>query len=127
MNKAEVVKTLIGAEKQCGLVDTLHRVFGKNIRVNVGFSQKVCNSSIEELALSVRSYNALRRANVTTLGDLIERLNEGGLKSIRNLGSKSFSEIQTKIMVYGFELLSDREKEKFFLYLVDNNTSLSMR
>ena len=77
------------------------------------------------MALSVRSYNALRRANVTTLGDLIERLNKGGLKSIRNLGAKSFSEIQTKIMVYGFELLSDKEKEEFFRYLVDNNTSLS--
>ena len=127
MNKEEVIKTLIEAEKKCGIVDTLHRVFGKNIQVNVGFSVNTCNSSIEELALSVRSYNALRRANVTTLGDLIERLNEGGLKSIRNLGAKSFSEIQTKIMVYGFELLSDKEKEEFFRYLVDNNTSLSKR
>ena len=127
MNKAEVVKNLIDAEKQCGLIETLHRVFGKNIRVNVGFSKNACNNSIEELALSVRSYNALRRANVTTLDDLIERLNEGGLKSIRNLGAKSFSEIQTKIMLYGFELLSDKEKEEFFRYLVDNNTSLTKR
>lgn len=110
MNKAEVVKTLMDAEKQCGLVDTLHRVFGKNIRVNVGFSKSACDSSIEELALSVRSYNALRRANITTISDLIERLNEGGLKTVRNLGAKSFSEIQTKIMVYGFEQLSEKER-----------------
>lgn len=123
MNKAEVVKTLMDAEKQCGLVDTLHRVFGKNIRVNVGFSKSACDSSIEELALSVRSYNALRRANVTTLGDLIERLNEGGLKSIRNLGAKSFSEIQTKMLVFGFERLSEKEKVEFFNYLVENNTA----
>ncbi len=123
MNKAEVVKTLMDAEKQCGLVDTLHRVFGKNIRVNVGFSKSACDSSIEELALSVRSYNALRRANVTTLGDLIERLNEGGLKSIRNLGAKSFSEIQTKMLVFGFERLSEKEKSEFFHFLVENNTT----
>ena len=123
MNKAEVVKTLMDAEKQCGLVDTLHRVFGKNIRVNVGFSKSACDSSIEELALSVRSHNALRRANVTTLGDLIERLNEGGLKSIRNLGTKSFSEIQTKMLVFGFERLSEKEKTEFFYYLVENNTT----
>lgn len=123
MNKAEVVKTLMDAEKQCGLVDTLHRIFGNNIKVNVGFSKSACDASIEELVLSVRSYNALRRANVSTLGDLIERLNEGGLKSIRNLGAKSYSEIQTKMLVYGFERLSEREKSEFFYNLVENNTA----
>ena len=121
MNKSEVVKTLMDAEKQCGLVDTLHRVFGKNIKVNVGFTSSACDASIEELVLSVRSYNALRRANVSTLGDLIERLNEGGLKSIRNLGAKSYSEIQTKMLVYGFERRSEREKSEFFYNLVENN------
>ena len=123
MNKAEVVKTLMDAEKQCGLVDTLYRIFGKNIKVNVGFSKSACDASIEELVLSVRSYNALRRANVSTLGDLIERLNEGCLKSIRNLGAKSYSEIQTKMLVYGFERLSEREKSEFFYNLVENNTA----
>ena len=123
MNKAEVVKTLIDAEKKCGLVDTLHRVFGKDIKVNVGFSKSACDASIEELALSVRSYNALRRANVSTLGDLIERLNEGGIKSIRNLGVKSYREIQTKMLVYGFERLSENEKYAFFNYVVENNTA----
>ena len=123
MNKAEIIKTLMDSEKKYGLVDTLHRVFGKNIRVNVGFSNSSCDSSIEELALSVRSYNALRRANITTLGDLIKRLNEGGLKNIRNLGVKSFSEIQTKILIFGFERLSEKEKSEFFYYLVENNQS----
>lgn len=124
MNKAEVVKILMYAEKQCGLVDTLHRIFGKNIKVNVGFSKSACDASIEELVLSVRSYNALRRANVSTLGDLIERLNEGGLKSIRNLGAKSYSEIQTKMLVYAFERLSEKEKTEFFYNLVNNNTAM---
>lgn len=123
MNKAEVVKTLMDAEKQCGLVDTLHRVFGKNIKVNVVFSKSDCDTSIDVLVLSVRSYNALRRANVSTLGDLIERLNEGGLKSIRNLGVKSYSEIQTKMLVYGFSQLSEKEKYSFFYNVVENNTA----
>ena len=123
MNKAEVIKTLLISEKQFGLVETLHRVFGKNIKINIGFSTRACNTSIEDLVLSVRSYNALRRANITTLGDLIERLNEGGLKTVRNLGAKSFSEIQTKFMVYGFEQLSENEKAAFFDYLVENNTA----
>ena len=123
MNKTEVVKTLMDAEQPVGLVNTLNRVFGKNIRINIGFTKNACNASIDELALSVRSYNALRRANVTTLGDLIERLNEGVLKNIRNLGAKSFSEIQTKMLVYGFDHLSDKEKSEFFHYLAENNTA----
>lgn len=122
MNKAKTVSILSNSEKQYGLVDTLHRVFGKNIKVKVCFSLSACDASIEELLLSVRSYNALRRASITTLGDLIERLNEGDLKSIRNLGSKSYSEIQTKILVYGFERLSEKEKREFFSYLAENNT-----
>ena len=124
MNKAEVVKNLIDAQKEYGLVETLHKVFGKNIKVHVGFSRSACDASIEELLLSVRSYNALRRANVTSLGDLIESLNEGGLISIRNLGAKSYSEIQTKMLVYGFERLSEKEKTEFFYNLVNNNTAM---
>ena len=121
MNKAEVVKTLIYTEKQYGLVETLHRVFGKNIKINIGFSNNACNASIDDLVLSVRSYNALRRANITTMGELIEQLNEGGLKNLRNLGVKSISEIKTKIMLYGFEQLSEKGKEEFFQYLIENN------
>lgn len=122
MNKSEAVKILMDAERQYGLVQTLHRVFGKNIKINIGFSKSAYDTTIDDLVLSVRSHNALRRANIATVGDLVERLNEGGLKSIRNLGVKSFSEIQTKILVYGFEQLSEKEKHTFFNYLVENNT-----
>lgn len=52
----------------------------------------------------------------------IEKLNEGDLKSIRNLGAKSYSEIQTKMLVYGFDRLSEKEKYEFFCRLVENNT-----
>lgn len=121
MNKNEVINTLIESQRNYGLVDTLHRVFGKNIHINVGFSQSVCNASIEDLALSVRSHNALRRANISTIGELIDKLNEGNIKSIRNLGTKSYSEIQTKMMVYGFEQLSESDKKSFFEFLVENN------
>ena len=126
MNKAKIITALMDSEKQYGLVDTLHRVFGKNILVNLGFSKRVCDHAIEELDLSVRGYNALRRAGVITLGDLIELLNADLLKSVRNLGAKSISEIKTKITVFGFERLSEREKGEFFGYLVDNNTRIDL-
>ena len=121
MNKTEIVKTILAYERQFGIVEALHRVFEKNIKIKIGYSIRDCNASIEDLALSVRSYNALRRTNIITIGDLIDRLNEGGLKTVRNLGTKSFSEIQAKIMVYGFEQLSEKEKLEFFYYLVENN------
>lgn len=121
MNKAEVAKILMEAQKEYGLVETLHRIFGKNIRVSLCFSKSSCDADIEDLFLSVRSYNALRRANVSTIGELIERLNQGEIKSIRNLGVKSYSEIQTKILVYGFERLSHKEKSEFFRRLAENN------
>lgn len=122
MNKTKIIKTLIDTEKQCGLVETLRRVVGKNVMVCMGFSAGACNADIDELALSVRSYNALRRANIITIGELIEQLNEGELKTLRNLGVKSISEIKTKIMLYGFEQLSEKGKTEFFQYLIEKNT-----
>lgn len=124
MNKTKIIKTLIDTEKQYGLVETLRRVVGKNIMISMGFSACACNADIDELALSVRSYNALRRANIITIGELIEQLNEGALKTLRNLGVKSISEIKTKIMLYGFEQLSEKGKTEFFQYLIEKNTVL---
>ena len=109
MNKTETVKKLMMMQKEIGLVDTLYFYFGKNIRVSIGLGERHCKLSIDELMLSVRSHNALRRANINTLGELIFRLNEGNLKTIRNLGAKSYSEIQTKILVYAFDFLSEKE------------------
>ncbi len=121
MNQTEVAKALRKAEREVGLVETLHRVFGGNIAVSVGFSKAACDTPIEELALSVRSYNALRRAEIKAVGDLIARLNIGEVKKIRNLGDKSYSEIQTKVLLFGYERLNDAKKTEFFLDLLNEN------
>lgn len=122
MNNSELVRLLRQKTEEQSLVEALYHVFRKNINVQIGFSAGDSASGIEVLALSVRSYNALCRAGIMTLGELIARLNEGTLKGIRNLGAKSYSEIQTRMMVYGFDHLSEREKNNFFLYLAENNT-----
>ncbi len=122
MNKTEIIKELMNSQRVCGLVDTLDRVFGKNIRVCIGFSESACRANIEELVLSVRSYNAIRRTGISTIEDLIDRLNQGDLKGIRNLGVKSYKEIQTKILVYGFERLSESEQMSFFYKILDENS-----
>lgn len=122
MKKEEIVRLLMHCTQEVGLVYALGQVFGNNIHVNVGFTKLACDASIDELLLSVRSSNALRRSNISTLGELIAKLNEGDLKTIRNLGAKSISEIKTKILIYGFDQLSDKDKTAFFYDLVENNT-----
>ena len=121
MKKEEIVQLLMHCTQEFGLVYALGQVFGNNIHVNVGFTKLACDASLDELLLSVRSSNALRRSNISTLGELIAKLNEGDLKTIRNLGAKSISEIKTKILVYGFEQLTDANKIAFFQNLIEIN------
>lgn len=121
MNKNEVISTLLDATNKYGLVNTLHETYGHNIKVSLGYSKSDCDSSIDELMLSVRSQNALRRAGIFTIGTLIEALSNEDLLKIRNLGAKSFREIKTKILAFGYERLSQNEKRNFFTYLVENN------
>lgn len=58
---------------------------------------------IEDLDLSVRAYNCLKRVNINTVGDLIEKTEEEMMK-IRNLGRKSLKEVVTKLRERGLDL-----------------------
>jgi len=51
---------------------------------------------IEDLDLSVRSYNCLKRAGINTLGELIEKSEEDMMR-VRNLGKKSLKEVKQKL------------------------------
>ncbi|NLV21589.1 MAG: DNA-directed RNA polymerase subunit alpha [Syntrophomonadaceae bacterium] len=62
---------------------------------------KVLEMSIEELELSVRASNGLKRANINTVGDLIEKTREE-MSKIRNLGQKSLEEIERRLGELGF-------------------------
>lgn len=57
---------------------------------------------IEDLDLSVRSYNSLKRAGINTVQELISRTEEDMMK-IRNLGKKSLEEIRTKLSELGLD------------------------
>ena len=62
--------------------------------------------TIEELDLSVRSFNCLKRANINTVEDLISKTEEEMMK-VRNLGRKSEEEIVNKLAMMGLSLRSD--------------------
>lgn len=67
---------------------------------------KVLEMTIEELDLSVRSFNCLKRANINTVEDLIGKTQDEMIKA-RNLGRKSLEEVEHKLAMMGLSLSSD--------------------
>ena len=63
-------------------------------------SNKYEDMTIEELDLSVRSYNCLKRAGIQTVLELTQRSEEDMMK-VRNLGKKSLKEVKEKLMAFG--------------------------
>ena len=69
---------------------------------------KILEMSIEEMDLSVRSYNCLKRAGIHTIEDLTKKTEENMLK-VRNLGKKSLDEVILKLNSYGLKLKEQEE------------------
>ena len=69
---------------------------------------KLLEMSIDDMELSVRSHNCLKRAGINTVEDLIKKSKNDMLK-VRNLGLKSLEEVIAKIESYGLKLRSDDE------------------
>ena len=84
----------------------------RNIQVMVekpeSKKEKVLDKPIEELELSVRSYNCLKRAGIATVGDLAEKSQEDMMK-VRNLGKKSLDEVTNKLIELGLRFSSEEE------------------
>ena len=70
--------------------------------------EKVLEMTIEELDMSVRSFNCLKRAGIDTVEDLINRTEEDMIK-VRNLGKKSLEEVIQKLHSLGLELKREEE------------------
>ena len=70
--------------------------------------EKVLDLTIDELDLSVRSFNCLKRAGINTVEDLINKSEEDMMK-VRNLGRKSLEEVIAKLNSFGFTLKKDDE------------------
>jgi DNA-directed RNA polymerase subunit alpha len=63
--------------------------------------ERILDMTIEELDLSVRSYNCLKRAGINTVGELVRKTEEEMMK-VRNLGKKSLEEVEHKLTELGF-------------------------
>lgn len=70
--------------------------------------EKMQEMTIEELDLSVRAYNCLKRANINTVAELVQK-SEDDMMKVRNMGKKSLEEVQQKLATYGLSLRSSDE------------------
>ena len=78
------------------------------VEKEVGTKEKVLELSIEELDLSVRSYNCLKRAGINTVEDLANKTEDDMMK-VRNLGRKSLEEVLNKMAELGLSLSPSEE------------------
>lgn len=65
---------------------------------------------VEELNLSNRTYNAIKRKGIATVEEL-SQMTEGEIKSIRNLGFKSYLELINALESYGYQISSNKVHE----------------
>ena len=70
--------------------------------------EKILEMSIEELDLSVRSFNCLKRANINTVEELVQK-SEDDMMKVRNLGRKSLEEVAQKLAALGLSLRRNDE------------------
>lgn len=70
--------------------------------------EKVLEMSIEDLELSVRSFNCLKRAGISTVEDLTSKTISDMMK-VRNLGKKSLDEVTNKLHALGLDFMSDED------------------
>ena len=87
---------------------------------NVPYSTRFAELSIDEMNLTVRSSNGLKRANIHTFGQLKERLEiENGLINIRNIGQKSLKEIKQLFFEECYTRLLPYEKAYYWQAVLD--------
>ena len=91
-------------------VDLVENMANKDILVEPKADEKglILRTSVEDLDLSVRSYNCLKRANIHTVEDLTKRTEDDMLK-VRNLGRKSLEEVVKKLEDLGLSLKAQED------------------
>ena len=93
------------------IIETVARELGRTelmVEKDDKGKEKILEMTIEDLDLSVRSFNCLKRAGINTVEDLINKSEEDMMK-VRNLGRKSLEEVIAKLNSFGFTLKHDDE------------------
>jgi len=121
MNKMELAAGLYDLAVKIGVLGAVACAFDLRVTINIAFSRKTCEVGLDEMDFSVRAMNALKRAGMFNVGDIIDSISSGELVNIRNLGKKTVNEIQTRVFVLGYDRLTEAERRQFFRDLVELN------
>lgn len=117
-NVTDRAVTLRDQADKSGVLATLHRLGIHDALVP--YSTRLANLSIDEMNLTVRSSNGLKRANIHTFSTLKEVLAiENGLLNIRNIGQKSIKEIKQLFFEECYARLLPYEKAQYWQELLD--------
>ena len=117
---AETLHAYVGEK---GLIKALSSEFGSSVKIKIFFPENVCQLPIEELNLSNRGYNSLKRCSIDYIEDLICKIENGDLYSIRNLGKKSVVEIKTKLLEFVYNSLSKERQLEFLSAIIEDNAN----
>lgn len=98
---SEHLRLFVDLSEEAGLTEVLQEKDERG-------KEKILEMTIEDLDLSVRSFNCLKRAGINTVDDLINKSEEEMMK-VRNLGKKSFDEVKEKLQSLGFDLSSEED------------------
>ena len=121
-NVSQEVRELYEQAKQRGALAVLKAEFpGRTVAAP--YKSRMADIRIEELNLTVRAYNGLRRSHADTLGRLKELADsEGGLGRIRSVGAKSVEDISNAFFEDTYNRLTSYEKAEFWQTVLDNKT-----
>ena len=104
------------------LIAELKKQGKQNIKFPVYISETAMQTDIEALDLKARSFNALKRAGIRNIGELMEAVESTeDLLTHRNLGQKSAAEIMYKIYLYQYRILSSGRKDQFLKEVIRLN------
>ena len=95
---------------------------GGSIRFPVYTSGELMAADISDLDLTVRAFNCLKRASISTVGELVERIDgKEDLLKIRNMGTKSANEVMQHLFFYQYSLLQPERRKKFLERVMELN------
>ncbi len=100
----------------------LHETRNGRFHFQVFLSQKMQETDIEGLELSVRSYNCLKRAGYETIGQLAEDIAGGiDVRRIRNCGAKSAEEIMENLFLWNLRNIPLTKQERYLQEVIKQN------
>ena len=112
MNKVDQITELLG--RGVKISQALKEVCGSQ-KISIPFNDEYFNVYLEELELSLRSYNALKRHKLNTLNDVINHFDKKGWNSIKTFGRTSAAEVFNKIIDVAWDNMNTVQKAEFLI------------